>query len=131
MTHSKNIAKKVLSAALVSVFALTPIAFGISAAQADPPSHAPAWGWRDKHRNRDWDRDRRDYRRDYRTFTGIVVKVRHGSKFELRYNGKTYDVYVSGRLPRRLDKHDVVRVHGYRYGNNDIRNASVTIVRNR
>lgn len=135
MTHQKTWVKKLLSATLVGVFAVAPLALGLSAAQADPPRHAPAWGWRDKnkHHDRDHDRDRdrdRD-RNDYRSFTGTVSKVNSDSKFELRYDGKTYDVYVSGRLPRRLDRNDVVRVYGYRYGNNDIRNASVTVLRNR
>lgn len=125
MTNHKTLVKKLLSATLVSAFAVVPMALGVSAAQADPPHHAPAWGWREK--NKDHNRDRRDYR----TFTGTVERVESDSKFELRSDGRTYDVYVSGRTPRRLDKRDVVRVYGYRYGNNDIRNASVTIVRNR
>jgi Ni/Co efflux regulator RcnB len=129
MTHQKTLIKKLLSATLVSVFAVAPLALGFSAAQADPPRHAPAWGWRDKNRHHDRDRDR-DHN-DYRTFTGTVSRVNSDSKFELRYNGDTYDVYVSGRMPRSLDRNDVVRVYGYRSGNNDIRNASVTVLRNR
>ena len=151
MTHQKTIIKKLLSTALVGVFAVTPMALGLSAVQADPPRHAPAWGWLDKNKDHDRrgdkdrnrrdrdrrdrdrrDRDRRDRdRRDYRTFTGTVVKVESNSKFELRANGRTYDVYISGRLSRRLDRRDVVRVYGYRHGNNDIRNANVSILRNR
>jgi hypothetical protein len=38
---------------------------------------------------------------------------------------------VSRRLPRNLDRGDVVRVYGRRYGDNDIRNASINILRNR
>jgi hypothetical protein len=103
-----------------------------TAAQADPPRHAPAWGNRDKDRGRHDDHRRGDRdRRNYRTFTGTVEDVDSNSKFELRSDGRTYDVYVSGRLPRGLDKHDMVRVYGYRYGNNDIRDAHVTIIRNR
>jgi len=125
MIHKKTIVKKLLSSTYIAMFAFAPMAFGINAVQADPPRHAPAWGWRDKDHHRDRDR------RDYRSFTGTVERVNSKSKFELRSGGRTYDVYVSGHLPRRLDKHDVVRVYGYRHGNNDIRNADVTIVRNR
>ncbi len=139
MIHKKTIVKKLLSSTYIAMFAFAPMAFGINAVQADPPRHAPAWGWRDKTKGHDRDRDRdrdKDHhrdrdRRDYRSFTGTVERVNSKSKFELRSGGRTYDVYVSGHLPRRLDKHDVVRVYGYRHGNNDIRNADVTIVRNR
>lgn len=149
MLHQKTIVKKLMSIALVSVFAITPLALEVSVAQADPPRHAPAWGHRDKKRghDRDRDRNRRDRdrrdrdrrdrdrrdrdRRNYRTFTGTVERVNSSSKFRLRSNGESYDVYVSRRLPRHLDKNDVVRVYGHRYGVNDIRNANVTILRNR
>lgn len=156
MLHHKTVTKKLMSIALVSVFAITPLAFGVSVAQADPPRHAPAWGWRDKNRDHDRDRDRdrnrrdrdrrdrdrrdrdrrdRDRRdrdrRDYRTFTGTVERVNSSSHFRLRSGGQTYDVYASGRMSRRLDRNDVVRVYGYRYGSNDIRNANVTVLRNR
>lgn len=151
MLHHKTVTKKLMSIALVSVFAITPLAFGVSVAQADPPRHAPAWGWRDKNRDHDRDRDRdrnrrdrdrrdrdrrdRDRRdrdrRDYRTFTGTVERVNSSSKFRMRSNGRSYDVDVSGRVSRRLDRNDVVRVYGYRYGENNIGNANVTVLRNR
>jgi len=132
MTHKITLSKKLLSATLVGIFAVTPIMMSATA-QAAPPRHAPAWGQRDKNHGRN-DRGRRDDhrdRRDYRTFTGTVEKVVSSSMFRIRSGGRTYDVYVSGRLSRRLDKHDVVRVYGYRYGVNDIRNASVSVIRNR
>lgn len=136
MIHINTLSKKLLGITLAGVFAATPILMSSTAAQADPPRHAPAWGRRDKDRGRHddhrrGDRDRNRDRRDYRTFTGTVDGVDSNSKFELRSGGRTYDVYVSGRLPRGLDRHDVVRVYGYRYGNNDIRNAHVTVIRNR
>jgi Ni/Co efflux regulator RcnB len=127
MKSQKTAVKKLVSAVLLGTFAVTPFILSSPAAQADPPHHAPAWGHRDRH-DRDWGRHNR--RNDYRTFTGRVDRVESGSKFELRADGRTYDVYTNGRV-RHLNRGDVVRVSGYRYGNNDIRNASVTVLRNR
>jgi len=68
----------------------------------------------------------------YHTFTGVVTKTFHGDdKVDVRINGRVFNVYVSRRLPRNLDRGDVVRVYGRRYGDNDIRNASINILRNR
>lgn len=54
--------KLVLALSLIAVTA--PVA---TPALADPPRHAPAHGWRDKHEGRHY--DRRDYdRRDYRSY---------------------------------------------------------------
>jgi len=114
----------------------------------------PGWGWgdrnhdhdkrdHDRHDRRDRDRrdrDRRDRphygwgqgnRSDYRTFTGVVTNSRSGDKFDIRVDGRTYNVYLSGRRPHGLDRNDVVRVYGKRVGGNDIRNASVRVLRNR
>ncbi len=91
-----------------------------------------------------YDRDRydrdRDYRNDYdrdprnnnnnASFTGTVVNVRGGNSFDLNANGRTYNVYVSGALPRGLSEGDTVRVYGRLYGANDIRNANVRITNN-
>jgi hypothetical protein len=65
------------------------------------------------------------------TFTGTVVKERADNLFNMKSNGKTYNVYTVGRNPRRLDAGDRVRVTGKRVGDNDIRNARVEILRNR
>ena len=68
----------------------------------------------------------------YRTFEGIVTRVNYGgNELDVRINGNTYNVYASTRLPGRLNRGDLVRVYGQRYGNNDIRNSSVRILRNR
>lgn len=68
----------------------------------------------------------------YRTFEGVVTHVNYGdNKFDIRINGNIYNVYVSSRLPGRLNRGDFVRVYGQRYGNNDIRNSSVNILRYR
>lgn len=141
MKNKNVVSKKLLHVALLGAICVAPLIGSISSAKADPPRHAPAWGSRDKGHNRGHnskrdhdrrgDRDRNRDRRDYRTFTGTVSKVESSSKFELRSNGRTYDVYVSGRVSRRLNRNDRVSVYGYRYGNNDIRNATVKITRNR
>ena len=67
---------------------------------------------------------------NYRNYSGTVSAVRNDREFDVRIDGKTYNVYaVSGT--RNLNKNDEVRVYGTRFGDNDIRNARVTITRNR
>jgi hypothetical protein len=68
---------------------------------------------------------------NYQTFTGTVTDVESASKFDVRIGGKIYNVYPSGNAARRVDKGDIVRIYGQRYGDNDIRNANVVVVRNR
>ena len=67
----------------------------------------------------------------YQTFVGVVAKVKSDSEFNMRFDGKTYNVYLSGPVPHRLNRNDRVRVYGYRYGNDDIRNASARVLRTR
>ena len=67
----------------------------------------------------------------YNTFTGRVSDVKSAKRFDLVVNGTTYNVMTSSRLPRRLDEDDQVRVYGRRTGNNDITNATVSILNNR
>jgi hypothetical protein len=67
---------------------------------------------------------------NYQTFTGTVTEVKSSSEFEVRIGSNTYDVYQSGTT-RRVNKGNIVRIYGRRYGNDDIRNANVVIVRNR
>ena len=62
--------------------------------------------------------------------TGLVSNVK-GQQFDLRAGTTTYNVYASTRLPSGLRQGVTVRVYGERYGNNDIRNATVLIFRNR
>ena len=99
---------------------------------------------RDRYDRDRYDRDRYDRDRDYRdrydrdsrnnrnnaTFSGTVTNVRSGNSFDLRANGRTYNVYLSSSLPRGLNRGDEVRVYGRPYGDNDIRNASVRITDN-
>jgi len=118
MKNKNVVSRKLLSAALLGAMCVAPLIGSISPAQAAPHSWPNNHGDRNRHER-------------YQTFVGVVTNVESASKFELRSNGRAYDVYVSGRLSRRLDRNDRVSVYGYRYGNNDIRNANVEILRNR
>jgi hypothetical protein len=61
-----------------------------------------------------------------------VTRTFHGdNRVDVRINGRVFNVYVSRRVPRNLNRGDLVRIYGRRYGDNDIRNASVSILRNR
>jgi hypothetical protein len=125
MQNKTAVSKKLLCAALLGAFCVAPLAVSTPAAQADPPM----WSHKNDHKDH---HDKNDHRRgNVQTFTGVVTKVESSSKFDLRVGHQDYDVYPSGRIPRGLHKNDLVRVTGYRYGNNDIRNASVTVVRRR
>lgn len=119
MKKKNVVSGKLLSAALLGAMCVAPLIGSVSPAQAAPHS------WPNNHQ-----RDRNRHERN-QTFVGVVTKVKSSSEFDIRVKGKTYNVYVSGRLPRRLNRNDRVSVYGYRYGNNDIRDASVTILRNR
>ena len=66
----------------------------------------------------------------YRTYTGRVTDVNSNQSFDIDVNGMTYNVTTSSRLPSGLDEDDVVRVYGRRANDNDITNASVTIIDN-
>ncbi len=157
-----NTPRTLLSVALMGAFAVAP--FMAPTVQADPPSHAPAYGRRakdnkhdkkEKHDKKDkrderrddregYDRNRYDNDRDYRdrynnnqnnyrnnaSYSGTVTNVRSGNSFDLRANGRTYNVYTSSSLPRGLSRGDEVSVYGRPYGDNDIRNASVRITDN-
>lgn len=116
--------KRVSTLSAVAAIAAVPLLSATQTAHADPPRHAPAWG-----KNRRDDR-RNDRRNRYETFTGTVTGTHGSDKFDLRVGSRTYNVYPNSGS-RRLDRGDVVRVYGQRSGNNDIRNASVAIIRNR
>jgi hypothetical protein len=53
------------------------------------------------------------------------------NEVDIRIDGRTYNVYAYRDLPYRLYEGDLVRVYGQRYGNNDIRNADLDILRSR
>ncbi len=63
--------------------------------------------------------------------TGEVVNVVSASRVDVRINGRVYNVFLVSRLPRGLNRGDLVRVDGVRRNNNDIHDARVQIVRNR
>lgn len=64
-------------------------------------------------------------------YFGTVTRVHSAQNFDIDINGNTFNVYTDYRLPRGLSEGDTVRVSGNRVGKNDIRNATVTISRNR
>ncbi|MEO6907244.1 MAG: hypothetical protein ABI210_05075 [Abditibacteriaceae bacterium] len=67
----------------------------------------------------------------FRSFTGVVTHVDHGNnEFDIRINDDTYNVYPVRNLPNDLTKGEIVKVHGQRYGHNDIRNSDFTITDN-
>ena len=66
----------------------------------------------------------------YRTTSGVVTNLRNDREFDVRIGGKIYNVTASSGT-RGLSRGDEVRIYGQRYGDNDIRNANVTITRNR
>lgn len=83
------------------------------------------------------DNNRNDPRRDdnndsnrYQTFSGTVTSVRSSREFDVRVGSTTYNVYANNTA-RNLSNGDAVRIYGQRTGGNDIRNASVTVTRNR
>ena len=89
---------------------------------------------RDQNDRRD---DRRDDNRGHNTrrsdggYTGVVTNVHSRSNFDVRINNSGYNVYLNGSSPRGLSVGDTVRVTGVRVGGNDIRQAQVSIIRNR
>ena len=115
------------------------LGFPLVSAQAKPPKHAPAWGYRDKKdkkdkndkkQDRDYDRNGNDDR-NARTLEGVVTRDYAGRTFEMRTdNGRSVTVRVSGAEPNRLSRGDRVRVSGE--NNNGIFVAdNVRIVDNR
>lgn len=127
MKNKTGVFKKLLNVALVGAFAISPIVMS-SVAQAAPPRHAPAWGYRAKGHQGN---DHRGNRKEYRTFSGTVTRVESRSRLKIRVSGREYNVSLSKRAPRHLNRNDRVRVYGYLSGRNDIRNASVAVLNNR
>ena len=80
--------------------------------------------------NNDPRRDDRNDANSYQTFNGVVTNVRNSREFDVRVGNTTYNVYANNAAPR-LSNSDTVRIYGQRSGDNDIRNASVSVTRNR
>ena len=78
------------------------------------------------------DYNRPDYgnQRDFNTYTGEVTDVKNDREFRVRIGGRDYDVYA-GNSTRDVRRGDTVSVYGYRFGDNDIRDARVTVTRDR
>lgn len=63
-----------------------------------------------------------------RSYDGVVTRVKNSREFEVRVDGRTYQVTSESEL-RNLNRGDEVRIYGRSYGNNEIRNANVRITR--
>ena len=86
---------------------------------------------RGTYNNRNTNNGRYNSNSDYRSFTGTVTDVNSHRGFKLRVGNQSFDVLVNNQFPRGFDEGDVVRVYGLRNGDNNISNASVSIVNNR
>jgi hypothetical protein len=88
------------------------------------------WDYRDRDRNNGrWGNDDRDRDR-YGTISGVVTDKKSDQRFTMRANGRTYDVYSTERLPRRLDRGDRVRVTG-RIDDDNINASDIDVTDNR
>lgn len=150
--------RKFLSLAAAAAFVTVPLLGAVTASEAAPKRHKsskttkkrdhryksrnnrsnrnPRYNSRDNRNNSRNNRNQRYNSRDNRynraqVFHGAVTKIKGNRTFDIRVNGKIYNVTTSGSMPRNLRRNDQVRVEGVRYGSNDINNARVTIVRRR
>ncbi|MBV9469299.1 MAG: hypothetical protein JOZ57_08640 [Abitibacteriaceae bacterium] len=121
--------------AAMSAVTVAPLIGGSQVAQADPPNHAPAYGWRGDN-NDDYDyRNGDDRDRDYpynggdgrgnsdrdgyvygerSTLRGTVTRDLKGDYFELRAdNGQVFRVLARNGEPTRLTANDRVQLSGY------------------
>ena len=71
------------------------------------------------------------YQTNGRTYTGTVTRVRSNTSFDVNINGSTFNVYLDTPAPRGLTKGDTVRINGVQQDKNDIRYATVSVLRNR
>lgn len=130
-------AKKLQKTLTLGVCALVPLTGMLAVSQAAPQAPNSGFSSVRYERSRDWrnDRDGRNDRRGDRrrqdSFVGRVTKVHSATSFDIRVDDHIFNVYLDSRVPRRLDERDLVRVDGVRMDNNDIRDASVTILNNR
>ena len=116
MKMQRDVWKKMLKVSMAAAVAAAPVIAGTTTAEAAPRSYSRTTVYRSE--------------TVYLTVTGKVTSVESNSRFNIKVGNTEYDVYLSTNAPRRLDRGDVVRVYGRRYGNNDIRNASVAIITN-
>ena len=66
-----------------------------------------------------------------RIYIGTVTRVRSNTNFDVSINGSTFNVYLDTPSPRGLTTGDTVRINGVQQDKNDIRNATVSVLRNR
>ena len=71
------------------------------------------------------------YQNGGNSYTGTVTRVRSDQSFDVSINGKTFNVYTVSRTPWGLSTGDTVRINGVQKYDNDIRDASVSVIRNR
>src|SRR6476661_2680477 len=85
--------KPSLLAAILGVATMAPLGFAVDVAQADPPSHAPAWGYRRKADNDDWGTSRRERKTERRTTRRERKlerrQLREERRYRLRYRTRT------------------------------------------
>lgn len=86
--------------------------------------------WRDSNRDNNWRPGDTNNQRDFDTYFGEVTDVKNSREFDVRVDGRTYNVYADNSI-KRLSRGDTVRIYGKRTGSNDIRGAKVNITRNR
>jgi len=120
-----NWTKKLGAAAALGTFAFAPFFSAPQGAQADPPSHAPAHGYRRNQNNGDWNRDQAQRV----THTGVVISAFAGNGFTLRTDsGRTLRVQANNTVPRNLSNGDRVSVYGYASNNGMFIGESVRVL---
>lgn len=95
-------------------------AIATNSAQAEPSCDNPDVQFVGYHDNDD------GHHKDFQNFIGVVTSVRNPREFNLRYDGKIYNVYADNAT-RDLISGEIVHVYGRRVGDNDIRRARANI----
>lgn len=83
-----------------------------------------------KRRDIERGQDKKDRRDEVRVLDGVVTRVRNDREFEMRADSTTYKVRTKAAT-RRLTEGDWVRVSSRKARGNELRDADVTITRNR
>ena len=122
MKNFNNTSNRVWGIALLAALVGAPIVTATATAAPDP--NPRSYGRNDRRNDNDNQRDD--------NYVGTVTNVRSGNSFDLNANGRTYNVYTAGSLPRGLSRGDRVSVRGNSDGKrgNDIRRADVSILDN-
>lgn len=148
--------RKFLSLTAAAAFIATPLFGAVTQSEAAPPhrgqtAHRPNHKPRPNPKPRPRPRPRpkplpkprpqprRDNRHNprnnrynrFQEFYGSVTKVKGRRDFDIRANGRIYNVTTSGVIPGNLRRNDQVRVQGVRFGNNDIIDARIVVLHRR